>query len=175
MTTALKKARAKLMRRPVGLTIAWVILEETGERIGALIPSHPIDRRSLKERKFGIGTQLRAELRRDRNPKFWNKAHVLGGWLADNVEAFHGLGLHDALKKLQEKSGVGCTIEEFDIPGFGKGTRTVAASLNFSDTDEGEFQVLWDGWIEWLRKNAWPHLPPQARDEVEDLISRDQQ
>lgn len=171
-----KRARAKLLRRPIGVTIQRALLiDESGEvlpnPVGVLVPNFEIDRRSLRERKFAIGTQLRAELHRDRNPGFWRKAHVLGGWLADNVEEFHGLGMHDALKRLQEKSGVGCISEEFDIPGFGKGTRTVAQSLNFSDMEEGDFQIIWDGWIEWLRKNAWPGLSPQSREEVEELIA----
>lgn len=181
-----KKARAKLMRRPIGCTICRVlVIDEHGviarEPVGALVPSHPIDRRSLKERKFHVGQQVRAEVRLDRNPGFWRKAHVLGGWLADNVEDFHGLGMHDALKRLQEKSGVGVESEEFDLPGIGKITRTVAESLNFSDMDEGRFNELWSGadgeggWIGWLRREVFGELDQAARAEIEELIQGPQQ
>lgn len=183
MTTATKRARAKLLRRPIGVTVMRAVLCDkegqplTGEVVGVLAPNHPIDYRSLRERKFSVGTQLRCEVQRDRNPKFWGKAHILGGWLADNVDAFHGLGMHDALKHLQIESGIGCTVESFEFDYEGEtltGRRKVADSLNFTDMDEGRFSELWDEWIEWLRRNAWPTLTPVARQEVEDLIQGDQ-
>ena len=34
----------------------------------------------MKERKLHVGRMVRATLREDRNPGFWRKAHVLGGW-----------------------------------------------------------------------------------------------
>lgn len=178
MTTALAKAKAKLRSRDIRVTVMRVIIKDTGEEVGALVPDHPIDRRSMKERKFHVGKQLRATLRQDRNPAFWRKAHILGGWLADNVEAFQGLDMHSALKRLQEKSGVGCEVEEFDIPGFGKGTRTIASSLNFDDLDEGEFAIIWDGgngdggWIGWLRREVFGGLDQVSREAVELLIQK---
>lgn len=181
MSTALQKAKAKLRSRDIRLTVMKVILPETGELIGALVPDHPIDRRSMRERKFNTGKQLRATLRQDRNPKFWRKVHVLGGWLADNVEMFSDCDMHSAIKRLQEKSGIGCESEEFDIPGFGKGVRTVAASLNFSDMDEGEFNVIWDGgngeggWIGWLRREVFGGLDAASREEVELIIQKPEQ
>ena len=132
----------------------------------------------MRERKFFTGKQLRATLRQDRNPGFWRKAHVLGGWLADNVEDYSGLDMHAALKKLQEDSGVGCETVEYDIPGVGKLTRREAQSLNFSDMDEGEFNTLWDGgngeggWIGWLRANVFGGLDAASREEVEAIIQK---
>jgi len=180
MTTALAKARAKLRSRDIRVTVMKLVNPETGELIGALVPDHPIDRRSMKERKFHVGKQLRASLRQDRNPGFWRKAHVLGGWLADNVERFHGLGMHGAIKKLQELSGIGCETVEYDIPGVGKLTRTEAESLNFDDLDEGAFALLWDGgtgdggWIGWLRREVFGGLEAASREEVELIIQRPQ-
>jgi hypothetical protein len=134
----------------------------------------------MRERKFTVGKQLRATLRQDRNPKFYRKAHVLAGWLADNAERFAGLSQHDALKKLQELSGIGCETVEYDLPGIGKLTRTEAQSLNFSDVDEGEFNELWDGgtgdggWIGWLRREVFGGLEASSREEVELIIQRPQ-
>lgn len=179
--SATAKARAKLRSRDIRMTVRKLVDPETGELIGALVPDHPIDRRSMKERKFGVGRQLRATLREDRNPGFWRKAHVLGGWLADNVEAFAGLDMHTALKRLQELSGVGCETVEYEIPGVGKLTRTEAQSLNFSDMDEGEFNTLWDGgtgdggWIGWLRANVFGGLDAASREEVEEIIKKPEQ
>lgn len=179
--SATAKARAKLRSRDIRMTVRKLVDPDTGELIGALVPDHPIDRRSMKERKFHVGRQLRATLREDRNPGFWRKAHVLGGWLADNVEAFAGLDMHTALKRLQELSGVGCETVEYDIPGVGKLTRTEAQSLNFSDMDEGEFNTLWDGgtgdggWIGWLRANVFGGLAAASREEVEEIIKKPEQ
>lgn len=176
--TALQKARAKLRSRDIRVTVMKVMIPETGEIIGALVPDHPIDRRSMRERKFHAGKQLRVTCRQDRNPMFYRKAHVLGGWLADNVEAFSGLDMHAALKRLQELSAIGCETVEYDIPGVGKLTRTEAQSLNFSDMDEGEFNVLWSGadghggWIGWLRREVFGGLDAASREEVELIIQK---
>lgn len=180
MTTALAKARKKLRDRSISVTVRRVVIPETGESVGALVPDHPIDRRSMRERRFTVGKQLRASLRLDRNPQFYRLAHVLSGWLADNVEDFAGLSQHDALKRLQERSGIGCESEEFDLPGIGKLTRTVAASLNFSDMDEGQFRELWDGgtgeggWLGWLRREVFGGLDAVSREEVELIIAKPQ-
>lgn len=180
MSTALAKAKAKLRSRDIRVTVMRVIIPETGESIGALVPDHPIDRRSMRERKFTVGKQLRATLRQDRNPQFYRKAHVLSGWLADNVEAFSGLSQHDALKKLQELSGIGVEVVEYDIPNVGKLTRTEAESLNFSDVDEGRFNELWSGadghggWIGWLRREVFGGLDALSREAVELLIQKPQ-
>lgn len=169
MTTALAKAKKKLMDRSIAVTVMKVKLP-SGETVGALVPDHEIDRRSLRERKFHTGKQLRAKLSLSRNPGFWRKAHVLAGWLADNVEQFEGLGQHDALKRLQELSGIGCETVEYDIPGVGKLTRTEAESLNFETVDEGQFQTLWTGWVEWLRREVWGDLDRISVDQVEEII-----
>lgn len=186
MTSATKKAKAKLRTRAVSLIVMRLIEPGTGELIPCLVPSHPIDRRSLRERKFYVGKVVRADLVEDRNPGFWRKAHVLGGWLADNVEAFAGLGMHDALKRLQELSGVGVEVESLEVyvealRSKVTGTRTVAESLNFQDMDEGRFNELWSGadgeggWIGWLRREVFGGLDAAAREEVEAIIERPQQ
>lgn len=183
--SATAKARAKLRSRDIRMTVRKLVDPDTGELIGALVPDHPIDRRSMVERKMYAGKNVRATLRQDRNPKLWRKAHVLAGWLADNVEQFAGLDMHQALKKLQELSGIGCDEEEFTIDlgslGVHKGVRKVAQSLNFDDVDEGEFTQLWDGgtgdggWIGWLRANVFGGLAAASREEVEEIIKKPEQ
>lgn len=178
MTTATQKAKRKLRDRDVRVTVARMIDPDTGEMVGCLRPTHPIDIRSMRERRFTVGKELRATLRQDRNPMFYRKAHVLSGWLADNVEAFAGLSQHDALKRLQELSGIGVEAAEYDLPGIGKLTRTEAESLNFADMDEGRFNELWSGadghggWIGWLRREVFGGLDAATREEVELIIQR---
>lgn len=178
MTTATQKAKRKLRDRDVRLTVMRMVDPDSGELVGCLVPTHPIDVRSMRERRFTVGKELRATLRQDRNPMFYRKAHVLSGWLADNVEAFSGLSQHDALKKLQELSGIGVESVEYDLPGIGKLTRTEAESLNFADMDEGRFNELWSGadghggWIGWLRREVFGGLDAASREEVELIIQR---
>lgn len=179
MTTALDKAKRKLRSRPIHFAVMRVTLKD-GQSVGALVPLHPIDQRSMKERKYSVGTELRAELKASRNVKFFRKAHVLGSWLADNTERFHGLSQHDAVKRLQEWSGVGVETVTYDIPGVGSLTRTEAESLNFEDMDEGRFTELWDGgngeggWIGWLRREVFGGLDEVSREEVERIITKPQ-
>ena len=178
MTTATQKAKRKLRDRDVRVTVMRMVDPDSGEMVGCLRPTHPIDIRSMRERRFTVGKELRATLRQDRNPMFYRKAHVLSGWLADNVEAFSGLSQHDALKKLQELSGIGVESVEYDLPGIGKLTRTEAESLNFADMDEGRFNELWSGadghggWIGWLRREVFGGLDAASRAEVELIIQR---
>ncbi|WP_282259606.1 hypothetical protein [Stenotrophomonas sp. PS02301] len=138
-TTALAKAKRKLRNRDMNIEVRQLVDPETCELIGALVPAHPVDQLSLRERKFGTGLLLRATLRQDRNPMLYRKAHVLSGWLADNVEMFTGLSQQDALKKLQEESGIGCEAVECDLPGIGRLARTETESLNLVDMDEGRW------------------------------------
>lgn len=178
MITALQKAKKKLRDRDVRLTVAKMVDPDTGELVGCLRPTHPVDMRSMRERKFTVGKELRATLRQERNPMFYRKAHVLSGWLADNVEAFSGLSQHDALKKLQELSEIGVESVEYDLPGLGKLTRTEAESLNFADMDEGRWNELWSGadghggWIGWLRREVFGGLDAASREEVELIIQK---
>lgn len=183
--TAAQKRLAALRSRDIRVTVMRMIHPDTGELLGCLVPDHAVDRRSMKERKFHVGKQLRASLRQDRNPGFWRKAHLLGGWLADNVEAYSGLDQHAALKKLQEASGIGCDEETYSLDlgayGLHTGTRRVPRSLNFDDMDEGEWNLLWDGgtgeggWIGWLRREVFGGLDQASREEVEELIRKPEQ
>jgi hypothetical protein len=170
--------RAKPQRSIIYFRVAKVINPETGELVGALLPLTQWDSRAMRERKYHVGTQLRADLKKPRNIKFWGLAHRLGAFLADNVEGFEGLTQHGALKRLQEESNIGCIAETFDLGSLGKVTRTVAESLNFDDMDEGRWAELWDGgsgeggWIGWLRANKFGQLDPSAREAVELLICK---
>lgn len=170
---AAKRRRAS---RPIYFVVERVILPDTGEEIGALVPSTKWDRRSMRERKFTVGAELRGELKRSRNPGFFRKAHVLGAWLADNVEGFEGLSQHDAVKRLQTMSGIGCETETWhaDLPGGGTldMNRVVPESLNFEDMDEGRWNELWTGWIEWLRREKWGALDALQVEDVEAIIEK---
>jgi len=184
MKAAAKKPGKKAKpRRLIYLTVHKVVIPETGELIGALIPSTKWDSRAMREGKFVNGSEWRGELKCKRNVKFWRLAHVLGYWLADNVEGFEGKPAHEALKSLQEQSGIGCVEEAFtiDMGDLGKysGVRKVAESLNFEDMDESRFSELWDGgtgeggWLGWLRREKWGLLSAEQIEDVEMILSKD--
>lgn len=173
---AVHQAKRKRASRPIFFSVERVVLLETGEEIGALVPMTKWDRRSMRERKFHVGSEWRGEMKRARNLGFYRKAHVLGAWLADHVEGFEGLGQHDALKRLQELSGIGCVTEMFhaELPGGGslEFKRVVPESLNFEDMDEGRWNELWTAWIEWLRREKWGSLDAVQVEDVEALIAK---
>lgn len=177
--TAAKPKGKKRARRSIYFTVQRVVIPETGESVGALVPSTVWDMRAMRERKFTVGSLLRGEVHRSRNVKFYRLAHVLGAWLADNVEGFEGLTQHDALKRLQELSGVGCELVTYEIPGVGTLQRHEAESLNFEDMDEGRWQELWDGgngeggWLGWLRREKWGLLSSDQVDDVEALVRKE--
>lgn len=157
-------------RQQIRFEVRRLVDPETGEEVGALVPKWSVDRRTMKERGYHVGIELKADVRRSRNSQFYRLGHVLGGWLVDNCEGWEGLTQHDALKRLQERSGIGCITEAFEIPGFGRGHRIVAESLNFDDMDEGRWRELWNGWIEWMRTNLYGGMTAEQLAEVEALI-----
>lgn len=165
--------RKPAKRQQIRFTVRKLVDPDSGELIKALVPAYSVDRRAMNERKYSVGTELKADVRRSRNSQFYRLAHVLGGWLADNVDGFDGLTQHDAVKRLQELSEIGCEREAFDVPGFGRGYRWVAESLNFDDMDEGRWIELFNGWVEWLRREKWGDLSAEALEEVERLLERE--
>lgn len=170
-TYAEKKA-AKRARRPIYMVVARLIDPRTGEEVGALVPAHPIDQRLMRERRFHVDREVRAELKQPRNVKFHRLAHAIGHLLVDNVEAFQGMQAHQALKAVQLEAGVCCDEREIDATPviravlaaaeavFGEGAakllrtvlpevRTVtvkeARSLAFDEMPEDEFAVFFEG------------------------------
>lgn len=164
-----KKPAAK-KKKPTTVFFDVVGAEIDGVKRAVLVPSDEVDRRVMREKGYRVGDTIAAVLRKPRNLVFFRLAHRVGGWLVDNVDRFAGLSTHDALKKLQFDSGVGCVEVEHEIEGFGKLVSRHAESLNFDDMDEGRWRELWTGWVGWMRSNVYTGIAPLAVDEVERLI-----
>lgn len=145
MTAAQRKVRAKRARRPIYLMVARLVDPRTGEEIGALVPANGIDQRLLRERRFAVGREIRAELKQPRNPAFHRLAHAVGNLLVDNVDKFHGMTGHDALKEVQRESGVCCDVIELDLGTLGRVPVKQPRSLAFDEMAEDEFRVFFDG------------------------------
>lgn len=143
-TQAAKKIQARRARRPIYLLVRKLVDPATGEEIGALVPAHDIDSRLLRERKFHVGREVRAELKQPRNPGFHRLVHAVGNLLVDNVEEFRDHDAHGAIKAIQTKTGVCCEPMEIDLGPLGKVTAQVARSLAFDEMDDDEFRLLFE-------------------------------
>lgn len=152
------KLKAKRQCRPIYLSVQRLVNPETGELIGALVPSHPIDQRLLRERKYHVGTELRAELKRPRNPRFNRLVHALGALASDQIDAFSGLDAHAAIKRLQRESGLCCEEMELDLGPLGKLAVKVPQSIAFDEMDETQFHELFRGISRHLAMTYWPGL-----------------
>jgi len=172
MTTAAERAKAKRARRPVYLVVRRLVDPATGEEIGALVPAHPIDQRLLKERRFHVDREVRAELKQPRNVAFHRLAHAVGHLLVDNVEEFRDLTSHEALKRLQREAGVCCEPFEIDLgPVLGKVTAMQARSLAFDELEEDEFRTFFDGITAWIGEHYTQVMVDEVRGEYWDLVN----
>jgi hypothetical protein len=167
MADQLAKRRAKKASRPIYFQVRRLVDPATGEEVGALIPHHRIDQRLMRERSYRVGDELRADLKKPRNVKFHRLVHALGGLVVDQIEAFQGLGCHDAIKRLQRETGICCEVQTIELPGIGKLDVSVAQSLAFDEMDEGEFYRLWQGICRHLCDRYWPGL---NQDQIETMI-----
>jgi hypothetical protein len=163
MTTAL--AKAKRARRPIYGTIERVAVLSTGEERLAILASHPIDRRLMKERGFNRGDEVRLEVKRPRNVKFHRLLHAIGQVMVDNVDGWENLNSHDAIKRLQRESGVCCEEVEIDIPGMGKLLAKQAESLAFDEMPPERFELLFNGITDHIDKTYSPNFTTDVRDE----------
>lgn len=156
--------------RPVHFKIKRLIDPATGEEIGALVPLHGIDKRLMRERAYRVGDELRADLKKPRNPKFFRLVHSLGALVADHIEAFHGMDCHAAIKRLQRESGICCEEQEVEIPNLGKLVIKVASSISFESMDEGAFHQFWRGICQHIIATYWHGIEQQRIDEMVGLM-----
>lgn len=194
------KKAAKRARRPIYMVPRRMIDAETGEEMGALVPSHPIDRRLMRERGFRRDVEIRAELKQSRNPAFHRLMHAVGHLMVDNVESFAGKGAHEAIKDLQLESGVMCEMREISATPvinavlavvesvFGNGAakllstvlpdiKTVqvkeARSLAFDEMTEDEFGLLFNGITAWIGDHYAHVMLDEVRAEFWLMVSGD--
>jgi len=173
MTTLAQRKAAKRARKPIYLQVARLVDPRTGEEIGALVPANGIDQRLLRERRFTVGKEIRAELKQSRNPAFHRLAHAIGNLLADNVEAFHGMTGHEALKRAQVESGVCCEPMELDLGPLGRVHVKQPRSLAFDELDEAEFKAFFEGITQWIGDNYAHVMLGEVRDEYWSMVQGD--
>jgi hypothetical protein len=156
-STAKERAKARRARRPIYLIVRKLVDPDTGEMVGALVPANAIDSRLLRERKFSVGREIRAEMKQPRAVWQHKLIHKIGFLMVDSVEGWEQLTSHDAVKRLQRESGVCCEEMEMDIPGIGRLLVKQAESLAFDEMSQDRFEVLFDGVTEYIGK-AYAHV-----------------
>lgn len=169
MTTAAERKRAKRARRPIYVIVRRLVDPDTGEAVGAMVPASAMDQRLMRERKFNVGREIRAELKQSRNPQFHRLAHALGALLVDNLDGFEGTDSHAALKRVQAESGVCCERDKFvlDLGSLGRHEveRCVPRSIAFDEMDESEFGKFFSGVCDWIDKHYMTGLTDDVRGE----------
>lgn len=163
MTAA--KLKAKRARRPIYLVVRELLDPDTKERIGCLVPAHPVDRRLMRERKLVRGLEIRAELKQSRNPQFNRLVHAVGHLLVDNVDGFESLTSHDAIKRVQREAGVMCESMEIDLGTLGRVPVNVPRSISFDEMEEAEFREFFEGLRKHVEARYIPALSEHARAE----------
>lgn len=163
-TEAAKKIKAKRARRPIYLVVRR-LMDEQGNVIGCLVPATDTDQRLLRERKFNVGREIRAELKQSRNPAFHRLVHALGHLLVDNVDGFETLTSHDAIKRVQREAGVFCDQTEIDLGTFGTVSVSQPRSIAFDEMEEGEFGELFRAITDYVDRHYLAGLTDEIKAE----------
>lgn len=174
MTTVAQLKKAKRARRPIYATIERVAVLETGEERLAILATHPIDRRLMKERGYRAGDEIRLEIKKARNIKFHRLAHAVGNLLVENVEQFRHLSGHDALKHVQRESGVCCEPMAIDLGALGMVSVNVPRSIAFDEMDETEFGEFFHGICDWIDQHYSSAMTDDVRGEYLLMVEGDQ-
>jgi hypothetical protein len=166
MTAAAKKVKAKRRSRPVYLRCEKLVRPETGEEVRAWTALTKWDARALRDRKYHVGDEVRAEFRKPRNVKFHRLAHALGTMMVEQHEAFAGMNAHDALKRLQRECGAFCDEMTMTLDLGTLGVHIVpvkeARSISFDELDEGQFQELVSAIYKHIAAKYWPTMTAEA-------------
>ena len=140
---------------------------------GALVPADAHSQQRLREKGYRVGDILAAELIKPRHPGFWRLAHRIGTLCVQNIEAFHGLTAHQAIKKIQVDAGLECDITHTEIPGMGTLVSKQPRSLSFESMEQGQFYEFTRAACRHIASTYWPHLTAEAVQEMADTFPDD--
>lgn len=115
-----------------------------------------------------VGDLVFAEFTKPRNPGFHRLAHQLGGMLAQNLDAFEGVGWHQVLKRLQIEGGIACEHIALNFPGVGPVVYRQARSLSYESMDDAEFHDVIAAMCRYVAKTYWPSCSPE---QIESMAS----
>lgn len=138
----------------------------------------PADRASLKlcrDRGMRTGSEFIGYLYEPRDGKQWRQAHQLGTFLVENLEEFHGLSSHEALKKIQRDGHIAMLDEKIDLGSLGIVTRSVPESLAFGFMDETRWTEVYRQMCTYIVKQGWlGEIDADVVEHMERLMLREQ-
>ena len=140
---------------------------------GALVPADAHSQQRLRERGYRVGDVLAAELANPRSPGFWRLAHRIGTLCTQSIDAFNGLNVHQAIKKIQADAGLECDVTHTDIPGLGVLVSKQPRSLFFESMEQGQFYEFTRAACMHIASTYWPHLTAEAVQEMADTFPDD--
>ncbi|MCE3025750.1 hypothetical protein [Salinicola sp. DM10] len=169
----MSNAKRNSKRQPVYLRAMQMIDPRTGAVVSALVPASGTDQQVIRERGVTIGNVLRADLTQPRNQQFHRLAHAIGGLCVEHIDAFEGLGQHDALKKLQRESGVECDISYIEIPGGGALEHRQPRSMAFDSMDQGQFFQFVSALCGYIARTYWPSCTAEEVEAMADAMVKE--
>ena len=172
-----KPGAKKRYIRPIYFVIEEVALLSPGRRgeiVGALVPLTNVDRNIMRARKYHKGQEIRADMKKPRNYKFFALAHGIGQIMIDNLEEFEKFGedAHAAFKELQTMTGVECDLVKYEL---GDGTeiyRTEPRSIAFDEMEEGAFSLLVDAAYKLIQRKFWDRLTEDAKANFVEMMEK---
>lgn len=122
---------------------------------GRLEPYNDLAAQQLRERGFSVGDTVNAELTKARNPGFHRLAHQFGRLVVDNLDEFHGLNAHAAIKRLQWLADVECEHIAINVPGLGMMESRWPRSISFSSMGEERFKPMMRQLARYVAEKYW--------------------
>lgn len=165
--TALKRRRKR--KQPIYFVCTKLVNPDTGELIGALVPANSVDYQLMRDRKVGVGKEVRAEITKPREVWFHRLGHKICGLLSNNVPDFQGMGAHEILKKIQLAAGICCTPMELDLGALGKHHINVPDSIAFDCMADGEFRQLIKAICDYIIEHYWPEMTQAEIEQMAEM------
>jgi len=133
---------------------------------GALTPADNYSASVLRSRGYSVGDLLQADLTKPRNPKFNRLVHRIGQLVVANIDAFHGMDAHSAIKRLQIEGRVACDEIGIAVANFGMVIQFIPRSMSFENMDEGEYKEAARGICRTIAQRYWPSLSAEQIEEM---------
>lgn len=133
---------------------------------GTFAPADAASRKLCKDRGMRVGRCYIVYAYEPRDERQWARAHQIGTFLVRNVEAFHGMSSHKALKKVQKDSGIACDTQVLDLGPLGKHEIRTPRTLAFGFMDNTEWTEIWRQMCEYIGRT---YLGMIAADVVVDM------
>lgn len=140
---------------------------------GCLVPADSYAESQLRAKGYKIGDVVAAQITKLRNPKFNRLVHRIGQLVVSNIEAFHGLDAHTAIKRIQLEGRIECDLIGINIAGYGMVEQAIPRSLSFDTMDEAEYQAAAAAMCRHIAKVYWPTLSPEKIEQMAESFVGD--